>query len=223
MQIGKISRFGLLEMSRQRLRPSLGEASQGTCPRCSGQGTIRSNESIALSILRLIEEEAIKDNTSQVNAQVPVAVGAYLLNEKRRSVQRIEKRHNCDVVIIQTHMETPHYEVVRLRKDETLEAASYEQIAEPRRKQSVPRAPVAPKREEPTQGCSYAEGPGPSERPKAQSKATEEPGLLSRIGQWLKSLFSDEQEQPEQDKQRKQQSNNERRGGGDRRQQPAPS
>ncbi len=117
VQIGKISRFGLLEMSRQRLRPSLGEASQGSCPRCSGQGTIRSNESIALSILRLIEEEAIKDNTAQVNAQVPVAVGAYLLNEKRRSVQRIEKRHNCDVVIIPNqHMETPHYEVVRLAK-----------------------------------------------------------------------------------------------------------
>jgi len=76
VQIGKISRFGLLEMSRQRLRPSLGEASQGVCPRCSGQGTIRSNESIALSILRLIEEEAIKDNTAQVNAQVPVAAAA---------------------------------------------------------------------------------------------------------------------------------------------------
>jgi len=220
VQIGKISRFGLLEMSRQRLRPSLGEASQGTCPRCSGQGTIRSNESIALSILRLIEEEAIKDNTSQVNAQVPVAVGAYLLNEKRRSVQRIEKRHNCDVVIIPNqHMETPHYEVVRLRKDETLEAASYEQIAEPEAEAvEYSRAPVAPKREEPVlKGVVMPKDPAPVSAPKAQPKATEEPGLLSRIGQWLKSLFSDEQEQPEQGKQRKQQSNNERRGGGDRR------
>lgn len=90
VQIGKISRFGLLEMSRQRLRPSLGEASQHVCPRCNGQGTVRSNESLALSILRLIEEEALKNNTAQVNALVPVAVAAYLLNEKRRSVRAIE-------------------------------------------------------------------------------------------------------------------------------------
>ncbi|WP_462158104.1 ribonuclease E [Pseudoalteromonas sp. GB56] len=199
VQIGKISRFGLLEMSRQRLRPSLGEASQGTCPRCSGQGTIRSNESIALSILRLIEEEAIKDNTSQVNAQVPVAVGAYLLNEKRRSVQRIEKRHNCDVVIIPNqHMETPHYEVVRLRKDETLEAASYEQIVQPEPEAiEYSRAPVAPQREEPVlKGVVMPKEPAPvAQQKQQQAPAKTEEGLLSRIGKWLKSLFAGDEEQ----------------------------
>ncbi|MEO2266564.1 ribonuclease E [Pseudoalteromonas sp. YIC-656] len=217
VQIGKISRFGLLEMSRQRLRPSLGEASQGTCPRCSGQGTIRSNESIALSILRLIEEEAIKDNTSQVNAQVPVAVGAYLLNEKRRSVQRIEKRHNCDVVIIPNqHMETPHYEVVRLRKDETLEAASYEQIIEPEPEAiEYSRAPVAPQREEPVlKGVLMPKEPAPVAQAKpSKAPVKSEEGLLSRIGKWLKSLFAGEEEQ----EQTKKKDDNKDRRPGDRR------
>ncbi|MFY8272583.1 ribonuclease E [Pseudoalteromonas sp. SSDWG2] len=217
VQIGKISRFGLLEMSRQRLRPSLGEASQGTCPRCSGQGTIRSNESIALSILRLIEEEAIKDNTSQVNAQVPVAVGAYLLNEKRRSVQRIEKRHNCDVVIIPNqHMETPHYEVVRLRKDETLEAASYEQIVQPEPEAiEYSRAPVAPQREEPVlKGVAMPKEPAPVAKAKPQSQApSKEEGLLTRISNWLKALFAGEDEQ----EQKKGKGANKDRSSGDRR------
>ncbi|WP_105254762.1 ribonuclease E [Pseudoalteromonas sp. T1lg75] len=222
VQIGKISRFGLLEMSRQRLRPSLGEASQGSCPRCSGQGTIRSNESIALSILRLIEEEAIKDNTAQVNAQVPVAVGAYLLNEKRRSVQRIEKRHNCDVVIIPNqHMETPHYEVVRLRKDETLEAASYEQIIEPEPEAiEYSRAPASPQREEPVlKGVVMPHEPAPVAQPKAASnkaKAPEQPGLLERIGKWLKDLFGGE-EQAEQDKKQGKGEEKDRRSGERRR------
>ncbi len=222
VQIGKISRFGLLEMSRQRLRPSLGEASQGSCPRCSGQGTIRSNESIALSILRLIEEEAIKDNTAQVNAQVPVAVGAYLLNEKRRSVQRIEKRHNCDVVIIPNqHMETPHYEVVRLRKDETLEAASYEQIIEPEPEAiEYSRAPAMPQREEPVlKGVVMPHEPAPVAQPKAagpQAKAPAQLGLLERIGKWLKGLFGGE-EQKEQDKKSGQEEQKERRSGERRR------
>lgn len=92
VQIGRISRFGLLEMSRQRLSPSLAEASHHICPRCKGTGVIRDNESLALSVLRLIEEEALKDNTSQVLAVVPVSIASYLLNEKRRSINHIEKR-----------------------------------------------------------------------------------------------------------------------------------
>ncbi|MFP3354646.1 ribonuclease E, partial [Pseudoalteromonas sp. SIMBA_153] len=88
-----------MEMSRQRLRPSLGESANNVCPRCNGQGTIRSSDSLALSILRLIEEDAIKDNTIQVHAQVPVDVATYLLNEKRQSVNHIEKRHNVKIVI----------------------------------------------------------------------------------------------------------------------------
>ncbi|TYK66782.1 ribonuclease E [Colwellia echini] len=127
IQLGKISRFGLLEMSRQRLRPSIGETSQGVCPRCSGTGQVRGVESLALSVLRLMEEEAIKDNTLYVQAQVPVPVATYLLNEKRRSVMHVEKHHNVRVLIIPNpHMDTPQYEVVRVKNDDTMVEASYE-------------------------------------------------------------------------------------------------
>jgi len=127
IQLGRISRFGLLEMSRQRLRPSIGETSQGVCPRCSGTGQVRGVESLALSILRLMEEEAIKENTQHVQAQVPVPVATYLLNEKRRSVMHIEKHHGVRVLIIPNpHMDTPQYEVLRVKKDETIAEASYD-------------------------------------------------------------------------------------------------
>ncbi len=127
IQLGRISRFGLLEMSRQRLRPSIGETSQGVCPRCSGTGHVRGVESLALSILRLMEEEAIKENTLHVQAQVPVPVATYLLNEKRRSVMHIEKHHDVRVLIIPNpHMDTPQYEVLRVKDDESVVDASYE-------------------------------------------------------------------------------------------------
>ena len=127
IQLGRISRFGLLEMSRQRLRPSIGETSQGVCPRCSGTGQVRGVESLALSILRLMEEEAIKENTQHVQAQVPVPVATYLLNEKRRSVMHIEKQHGARVLIIPNpHMDTPQYEVIRVKTDETVTEASYD-------------------------------------------------------------------------------------------------
>jgi ribonuclease E len=116
IQLGRISRFGLLEMSRQRLRPSLGESSLLTCPRCSGQGTIRSVESLALSVLRIIEEEAMKKNTAKVIAYLPVDSATYLLNEKRQTVQDIEKRHNVAALIIPNkQLETPAYEIQRVR------------------------------------------------------------------------------------------------------------
>ncbi|MEM5510192.1 ribonuclease E [Pseudoalteromonas sp. AS71] len=229
VQIGKISRFGLLEMSRQRLRPSLGEASQGPCPRCSGQGTIRSNESIALSILRLIEEEAIKDNTAQVNAQVPVAVAAYLLNEQRRSVHRIEKHHKCDVVIIPNqHMETPHYEVMRLRKDETLETVSYGQVVAPEPEVfEMSKSPSTPVREEPMlKGVVMPSTPAPQAAPaKAAAPAAvvqtkTEGGLLAAIGNWFKSLFASESEEDKKEAVEKEQQearNNARRGNDNRR------
>ena len=119
VQLSRISRFGLLEMSRQRLRASLGEASQEVCPRCSGQGTIRSVESLALSILRLVEEEAMKDKTAKVMAQVPVDVATFLLNEKRDAVIDIEKRHQVQVLMVPNKtMETPHYAVQRVRGDD---------------------------------------------------------------------------------------------------------
>lgn len=131
VQIGRISRFGLLEMSRQRLRPSLGETSGMVCPRCEGQGTIRDVKSIALSILRLIEEEAMKENTAQIRAVLPVTVATFLLNEKRSPLNDIEKRQNVEVLVIPNpEMYTPHYDVFRVREDELVETdiqvASYE-------------------------------------------------------------------------------------------------
>ncbi|HNL92874.1 MAG TPA: Rne/Rng family ribonuclease, partial [Pseudomonadales bacterium] len=100
VQVGRISRFGLLEMSRQRLRPSLGETSGHLCPRCNGQGTIRGTKSIALALLRMLEEEAQKERSSEVRAITPVAVASFLLNEKRKQISEIEKRHQCRVVIV---------------------------------------------------------------------------------------------------------------------------
>jgi len=118
VQVGRISRFGLLEMSRQRLRPSLGETSGIVCPRCNGQGIIRDVESLSLAILRLIEEEALKDRTAEVRAQVPIPVAAFLLNEKRNSITKIELRSRVRIVILPSdHLETPHFEVQRLRDD----------------------------------------------------------------------------------------------------------
>lgn len=125
VQVGRISRFGLLEMSRQRLRSSLGESSQLVCPRCSGQGTIRGIESSALSILRIVEEESMKEKTARIVAQVPVDVAAFLLNEKREILFDLEKRQNIRVLIIPNRdMETPHYTVQRIRDDETSEDTS---------------------------------------------------------------------------------------------------
>ena len=119
VQIGKISRFGLLEMSRQRLRPSIGESSYQTCPRCSGFGTIRSVESLALAILRIIGEEVRKERTAKVIAMLPVEVATYLLNEKRDWVQTLESRHDTQVVLVaNAALETPHYEVRRVRDDQ---------------------------------------------------------------------------------------------------------
>jgi ribonuclease E len=119
VQIGKISRFGLLEMSRQRLRPSLGESSQIVCPRCDGHGRMRSVESLSLSILRVAEEHAMKENTVQVLVQAPTQIANYLLNEKRRALTEIEQRHESPIIIVaDEHLETPHYNVSRIREGE---------------------------------------------------------------------------------------------------------
>ncbi len=119
VQLGKISRFGLLEMSRQRLRPSLGESSYLVCPRCSGIGNIRSVESLALAILRIIGEEARKERTAKVIAQLPVEVATYLLNEKRDWVRSLESRHDTQVILVANPaLETPHYQVRRVRDDQ---------------------------------------------------------------------------------------------------------
>ncbi len=136
VQTGKISRFGLLELSRQRLRPALAETSYITCPRCTGTGHIRSTESAALHILRILEEEAMKENTGALHCQVPVDVATFLLNEKRVDISRIEMRHRVNLVIVPNrHLETPAHEIVRLRHDqlnaEGIVLASYQMAEKP--------------------------------------------------------------------------------------------
>jgi ribonuclease E len=119
VQMGKISKFGLMEMSRQRLRPALSEGSHVTCPRCNGTGHIRDTESSALQVLRIIQEEAMKENTAAIHSQVPVEVAAFLLNEKRAEVIKIETRFKVNVLMIPNkHLETPHYKLERLRHDD---------------------------------------------------------------------------------------------------------
>jgi len=200
IQIGKISRFGLLEMSRQRLRPSIGETSQGVCPRCNGTGQVRGVESLALSVLRLMEEEAIKENTLHVQAHVPVPVATYLLNEKRRSVMHIEKHHKVHVLIIPNpHMDTPQYEVVRVREDESIEEASYDL---PIKKAFVEEAVMpkfdsnATKRDEPVlQGMSSPKNaPKKSETKinKVPEKVAEKKETKGGFFAWLKGLFVEE-------------------------------
>jgi len=203
IQLGRISRFGLLEMSRQRLRPSIGETSQGVCPRCNGTGHVRGVESLALSVLRLMEEEAIKDNTQQVQAQVPVPVATYLLNEKRRSVFHVEKHHSVNILIIPNpNMVTPQYEVVRIKKDESIEEASYDVEF----KLNAPEEAVMPKfdkevnkRVEPLlQGMSSPkQAPKQSvvlsTEPEKSATTSESKSLLTGVISWLKSLFATEE------------------------------
>ncbi|MEK6747664.1 MAG: ribonuclease E [Pseudomonadota bacterium] len=124
VQIGRISRFRLLEMSRQRLRPSLVEHTQVMCPRCSGHGTIRNIESLGLSILRVIEENAMKENTAKIVVKVPIDISAFLLNEKRQALSHIEQRHKVAVIVIPTPaLDSPHYDVQRLRLTEVTQTA----------------------------------------------------------------------------------------------------
>jgi ribonuclease E len=132
VQIGRISRFGLLEMSRQRLRPSLGESSQETCPRCEGHGTIRSVESLALSILRLVEEEVMKDFTGQLIVQAPTEVINFLHNEKRAALAEVESRHRVPIVMLANqYLVTPHFEILRVRKSDLTDEASYLRVDQP--------------------------------------------------------------------------------------------
>ncbi len=119
VQMGKISRFGLMELSRQRMRPSLSEGSHVTCPRCNGTGHIRDTESSALQVLRIIQEEAMKENSAAIHVQVPVDVAAFLLNEKRGEILKIETRHRVTAILIPNkHLETPHYKLDRLKSDD---------------------------------------------------------------------------------------------------------
>ena len=204
VQLGRISRFGLMEMSRQRLRPSLGEASQIVCPTCEGHGRMRSVESLSLSIIRVAEEHAMKDNTGQVLVQAPVEIANFLLNEKRNALREIERRHDAPIVIVaDEQLHTPHYEVTRIRENELGEETarpSYQRgtprklatIALTKAQLNIPPAPVVTN-VKPAQPAPLRE-PKPMPEPQpvvAAPVAVPQPVPASGgfVG-WLKSMFA---------------------------------
>ena len=196
VQTGKISRFGLMELSRQRLRPALAETSYIPCPRCSGTGHIRSAESAALHILRILEEEAMKDNTATVLTQVPVDVATFLLNEKRADIQAIELRHKVNVLLIPNiHLETPQHSIVRLRHDELnqdeLQQPSYKMVDAPSedasKQGSAAAEAKAPRQEAAIKGITLAQdAPIVEERSKVIAEKPES-GFIAKILGWFRS------------------------------------
>ena len=208
VQIGRISRFGLLEMSRQRLRPSLGEASQIVCPRCEGHGRMRSIESLSLSIIRVAEEHAMKDNTGQVLVQAPVEIANFLLNEKRSALREIEQRHDAPIVIVSDEqLHSPHYEVTRIRDNEMGEETtkpSYQRgtprklntIALTKAQLNIPPPAVtkvqpaqpAPLRDPKPMPQEPQQAPTPAFAQAAQPTAHAAPATGGVIG-WLRGLF----------------------------------
>ncbi|MBP7080189.1 MAG: Rne/Rng family ribonuclease, partial [Rhodocyclaceae bacterium] len=200
VQTGKISRFGLLELSRQRLRPALAETSYITCPRCTGTGHIRSTESAALHILRILEEESMKENTGALHCQVPVDVGTFLLNEKRVDISRIEIRHRVNLVIVPNrHLETPAHEIIRLRHDqlnaEGLALASYQMAEKPVEETYQP--PSAQNEAKPTKIEAVVKGITPDQpapivaakevAPVIVAAPATQPGLWATIVSWFSS------------------------------------
>ncbi|MHB1084211.1 MAG: Rne/Rng family ribonuclease [Thiobacillus sp.] len=197
VQTGKISRFGLLEMSRQRLQPSLGETSYNPCPRCHGTGHIRGTESSALHILRILGEEAMKENTGALHVQLPVDVATFLLNEKRVDIHTIETRLKVNVVLIPNiHMETPHYTITRLRHDELnlRDAAepSYKMATMPEAESGYEATQAAlPVRQEAAVKSIAPPKPIPAAHPVLSADAQAQTGLLDRIVGWFKKRSED--------------------------------
>ncbi|MEZ0469981.1 Rne/Rng family ribonuclease [Luteimonas salinilitoris] len=201
VQLGRISKFGLMEMSRQRLRASLGESSQIVCPRCEGHGRMRSIESLSLSILRVAEEHAMKDNTGQVLVQAPTEIANYLLNEKRRALAEIEGRHDAPIVIVaDDQLQTPHYEVTRIRENELGEESSKPsyQRGTPRRLATIALSksnlnvppPAAVTNVHPAQPAPVRE---PREEPAPVASVAPAPAVAPASGgfmAWLKSVFA---------------------------------
>jgi ribonuclease E len=209
VQMGKISRFGLLELSRQRLRPALSESSNVTCPRCNGTGHIRDTESSALQVLRIIQEEAMKENTAAIHCQVPVDVAAFLLNEKRAEVIKIESRFKVNVLLLPNkHLETPHYKLERLRHDDPRlddPKASYamadeaskelesDTILNRKAEEAKPRQEAAVKGVRPSQ-------PAPASVPRAERKVAGEKQSSGGLIGFIKKLFGAKEEVKTADK-----------------------
>jgi ribonuclease E len=232
IQVGRISRFGLLEMSRQRLRPSLGETSGHVCPRCNGQGTIRGTKSIALGLLRMLEEEAQKERSSEVRAITPVSVASFLLNEKRKQISEIEKRHQCRVVIVPNpDMVTPHYHIQRLRDDDALLAQTSFEIGlsdtdvtgqedENHDQQGAPLKTAAVQILAPSTPAPVSITATTATPAAVQTTETKAPGFMSRL---LGKIFGEEPKveptpvaETQQEKSRERDRNNEQRRRGNR-------
>ncbi|HEU5399371.1 MAG TPA: ribonuclease E/G, partial [Gammaproteobacteria bacterium] len=201
VQVGKLSRFGLLEMSRQRLRPSLGESTQVICPQCNGEGHIRGIESLSLSVLRLVEEEAMKERTARVVAQLPVSVATYLLNEKRPILSAVEQRCGVNIVLVPNpHLDMPKYEIQRQRDDEVRQpgaaSTSYKLVTEP----PTPPLPSAERdhREAPEQPAVKGVSPS-TPAPVSRVESSNQPGLFVRL--W-RALFGTGERKPRREEQR---------------------
>ena len=195
VQTAKISRFGLLELSRQRLQPSLSESNYMPCPRCSGIGHIRGIESSALHILRIIQEEAMKESSAVIHVQVPVDVATFLLNEKRADIFRIESRLKVGITLIPNpHMETPNYSINRLRQDdissETLQA-SYKLVEKPAEEKPLS---AAQEQQKATRAQAVVQGVTPMKAAPMKAEAVQ-PSMFGKIISWFKSLGEEEQPQ----------------------------
>lgn len=210
VQIGRISRFGLLEMSRQRIRPSLAESSHELCPRCEGVGTIRNTKSTALAVLRIIEEEAMKDSTVKIAAQVPIDVATFLLNEKRQDISGIEERQRVGVVLIPNqNLETPHYEVERVRDQDAgkfEDEESYQMLKEVENPSVDHRQMQTPPAEQP----AVKELDRSTPKPAPQAPTESAPGLIKRF---FSAIFGDSSDtkQAEVDESRQRQRSDGRR------------
>ncbi|MGH8453083.1 MAG: Rne/Rng family ribonuclease, partial [Nevskiales bacterium] len=198
VQIGRISRFGLLEMSRQRLRPALAESSHILCPRCNGQGNIRGVESLALSVLRLIEEEAMKDRTGRIVAQLPVPVATFLLNEKRGAIAELEKRNGVHITLVPNpEFDTPLYEIKRIRDDQLTAPGNSEvsyKIPSELQAETVDSYLPSPARPVQTEQAAVKRitpaTPAPMAVESAPVAAASGPSVWSRIAQWFKGVFA---------------------------------
>ncbi|TCS71470.1 RNAse E [Sulfuritortus calidifontis] len=216
IQLGKISRFGLMELSRQRLQPSLGETSYVTCPRCAGTGHVRSTESFALHLLRMLQEEAMKENTGAIHLQAPVEVATFLLNEKRTDILNIEARHKVEVMLIPNiHFETPRYVLQRLRHDqlnltETM-LPSYQMMEKPSEEAEAAAAAAKPERAQPmVQGITPSQ---PAPMPTTKAEEAGKPGLFGRILGWLGGLKAKPEAKPQPKKAEGRRERNEGRRG----------
>ncbi len=241
VQMAKISRFGLMELSRQRLRPSLSEGSHVTCPRCNGVGVIRDTESCAIQVLRILQEEAMKEGTGAVHAQIPVDVATFLLNEKRSDIQMLEARHRVPIVLIpNTSLETPHYHIERIRQDDDRlddHIQSFKRVAElevkkaddPYAMKSNEEKPARPK-QVPVIKNVLPRDPAPVhvEQPKkterAESRAVpmtpvpekREKGFFARVMDFFKNLGGDSTEKTGPKKNEEEQPKSERKDRGRR-------